>query len=216
MQSEALLAFAGLHQLLQPVLGNIDELAGPQRDALLAAFGMTEVSAPDPFLTALAALDLLSEGAAKTPVLVIAEDAQWLDRSTADVLAFVARRLEYEPIVLLAAIREGFDSPLEQAGLPALNLEPLDPEAASALLDASAPDASPDCAPAGARRSGRQPPRAGRTARQLRAARRHARDRQRGCRSRPGSRAPSPPGSTTCPPRRARRCWWPRSTTARR
>ena len=77
-------------------------------------------------------------------MLVIAEDAQWLDRSTADVLAFVARRLEYQPIVLLAAIREGFDSPLEQVGLPALNLEPLDPEAASALLDASAPDASPD------------------------------------------------------------------------
>ena len=57
VQSEALLAFAGLHQLLQPVLGNIDELAGPQRDALLAAFGMTELSAPDPFLTALAVLD---------------------------------------------------------------------------------------------------------------------------------------------------------------
>jgi DNA-binding CsgD family transcriptional regulator len=143
VQSEALLAFAGLHQLLQPVLGNIDELAGPQRDALLAAFGMTEVSAPDPFLTALAALDLLSEAAAKTPLLVIAEDAQWLDRSTADVLAFVARRLEYEPIVLLAAIREGFDSPLEQAGLAPLNLEPLDPDAAGALLDSSAPDAPP-------------------------------------------------------------------------
>jgi DNA-binding NarL/FixJ family response regulator len=142
VQSEAVLAFAGLHQLLQPVLDNVDELAGPQRDALLAAFGMTELSAPDPFLTALAALDLLSEAAARTPLLVIAEDAQWLDRSTADVLAFVARRLQYEPIVMLAAIREGFDSPLERAGLPSLQLEPLDPDCARALLDSGAPDVS--------------------------------------------------------------------------
>ena len=143
VQSEALLAFAGLHQLLQPVLGSIDRLASPQRDALLAAFGGTELSVPDPFLIALGVLEVLSEAAAKTPLLVIAEDAQWLDHSTADVLAFVARRLEYEPIVILAAIREGFDSPLERAGLPPLNLEPLDPDAAGALLDASAPDAPP-------------------------------------------------------------------------
>ena len=142
VQSEALLAFAGLHQLLQPVLGSVDGLAGPQRDALRAAFGLAELSAPDPFLIALGALDVLSEAAAKTPLLVIAEDAQWLDHSTADVLAFVARRLEYEPIVLLVAMREGFDGPLEQAGLPPLNLEPLDADAAGALLDSSAPDAS--------------------------------------------------------------------------
>jgi hypothetical protein len=81
---------------------------------------------------------VLSEAAAKAPLLVIVEDAQWLGHSTSDVLAFVARRLEYEPIVLLAAIRDGFDSSLEQAGLPPLNLEPLDPDAAGALLDLSA------------------------------------------------------------------------------
>jgi DNA-binding CsgD family transcriptional regulator len=143
VQSEALLAFAGLHQLLQPVLRSIDDLAGPQRDALLAAFGLTEVSVLDPFLTALAVLEVLSDAAAKRPVLVIAEDVQWLDHPTADVLAFVARRLEHEPIVLLAATREGFASPLEQAGLPPLNLEALDPDAAGALLDISAPDAAP-------------------------------------------------------------------------
>ena len=143
VQSEALLAFAGLHQLLQPVLRSIDELAGPQRDAVLAAFGLTEVSVPDPFLTALGVLEMLSEIAAKRPLLVIAEDVQWLDHPTADVLAFVARRLEHEPIVLLAATREGFDSPLEHAGLPPLHLEPLDPDAAGALLDSTAPDAAP-------------------------------------------------------------------------
>jgi AAA ATPase domain len=143
LRSEALLAFAGLHQLLQPVLRSISDLAGPERDALLAAFGLTEVPVLDPFLTALAVLEVLSEAAAKRPLLVIAEDVQWLDHPTADVLAFVARRLEHEPIVLLAATREGFDSPLEQAGLPPLNLEPLDADAALALLDSSAPDAPP-------------------------------------------------------------------------
>ena len=63
LETEARLAFAGLHQLLHPVLGGLDELPGPQRDALRAAFGMTDVSAPDLFLTALAALDLLADSA---------------------------------------------------------------------------------------------------------------------------------------------------------
>ncbi len=144
VQSETMLAFAGLHQLLHPLLDYIDELAGPQRDALAAAFGIIEASAPDFFLTALAVLELLADAAAKTPVLVIAEDAHWLDLSTADVLAFVARRLEYEPIVMLAAIRDGFDSPLDQAELPALHLQALDPGAARALLDSTAPGITPD------------------------------------------------------------------------
>ncbi|MGH2910433.1 MAG: helix-turn-helix transcriptional regulator [Solirubrobacteraceae bacterium] len=142
VQSEARLAFAGLHQLLQPALDDIDKLHGPQRDALLSAFGMIDATAPDLFLTALAALDLLCEASTDSPVLVIAEDAQWLDRSTADVLAFVARRLEYEPILLLAATRDGFDGPLQEAALPALALDPLDPAAARALLQRSAPEIS--------------------------------------------------------------------------
>src|SRR5579862_3437043 len=72
VQSEALLAFAGLHQLLRPVLNRLDQLAAPQRDALKAAFGMAYGHAPDLFLTALAALELLAEGAARAPVLVVA------------------------------------------------------------------------------------------------------------------------------------------------
>jgi DNA-binding NarL/FixJ family response regulator len=138
VQSEALLAFAGLHQLLRPVLSRLDRLAAPQRDAIRAAFGMADGLAADFFLTALAALNLLADSATRAPVLVIADDAHWLDRSTRDVLAFIARRLEFEPVLLITASLDGYDSPLE-AGLPALHLEALPAPAAAALLDARAP-----------------------------------------------------------------------------
>src|SRR5262249_9063818 len=108
VQSEANLPFAGLHQLLRPVLRGIGELPGPQRAAVQAAFGMTAAAAPDLFLIALATLELLSAAAAPSPLLLRVDDAQWLDRSTCDVLAFVARRLASEQIVLLIAIRDGF------------------------------------------------------------------------------------------------------------
>src|SRR5581483_7424647 len=130
--------FAGLHQLLRPVLGQLDRLATPQRDALRGAFGLSDGQAPDLFLTALAALDLLAESAARAPVLVVADDAQWLDHPTRDVLAFIARRLEFEPVVLVLAVLDGYDSPLG-AGTPSLSLDVLPAAAAEALLDARAP-----------------------------------------------------------------------------
>jgi DNA-binding CsgD family transcriptional regulator len=139
VQSEAQLPFAGLHRLLQPILGQVDGLPAPQRRALLAAFGMTDAAVPDLFLTALAALNLLAETADRTPVLAVADDAHWLDRATSDVLAFIARRLEFEPILLVAGIRDGFESPFNDAGLPSLHLEALPPREAAALLDSRAP-----------------------------------------------------------------------------
>jgi DNA-binding CsgD family transcriptional regulator len=139
VQSEAQLPFAGLHRLLQPILGRVDGLPAPQRHALLAAFGMTDAAFPDLFLTALAALNLLAETADRTPVLVVADDAHWLDRSTGDVLAFVARRLEFEPVLLVAGIRDDFESPFNDAGLPSLHLAGLPPREAAALLDSRAP-----------------------------------------------------------------------------
>jgi DNA-binding CsgD family transcriptional regulator len=138
VQSEAWLAFAGLHHLLRPVLGHLDQLAAPQRHAIQAAFGLSDGPAPDIFLTALAVLDLLAERAARAPVLVVADDVQWLDRPTRDVLAFVARRLEFEPVLLVTAVRDGDESPPESE-LPALRLEALPAPAAAALLEARAP-----------------------------------------------------------------------------
>src|SRR4051794_36100577 len=110
VQSEARLPFAGLHQLLWPVIDQLDTLAAPQRHAVLAAFGMTERDTPDLFLIALATLNVLSEVATTAPVVIVVEDAHWLDRSTIEVLAFVARRLDTEPILLLGAVRDGFES----------------------------------------------------------------------------------------------------------
>jgi Bacterial regulatory proteins, luxR family len=86
----------------------------------------------------MAALDLLAEVAGDTPLLLLAEDAHWLDQPTAEVLAFVARRLESDPIVLLAASRDGYPSPLADAGLPEHRLGALDSDAAAELLDTSA------------------------------------------------------------------------------
>lgn len=142
-QSEAHLPFAGLHQLLQPLLGQLDVLPSPQRAALEAAFGLSDTVAPDLFLIALATLDLLVEAAQPAPLLMIADDAHWLDRPTCDVLAFVARRVHLEPVVLMLAIREGIDNPFEAAGLPEFVIGPLDDASAGALLDAHAPGLSP-------------------------------------------------------------------------
>jgi DNA-binding CsgD family transcriptional regulator len=94
-------------------------------------------------MTALAALELLSEAAALTPVVLVADDAQWLDRPTADVLAFIARRVESDPVLLLAAIRDGYASPLLGAGLPGLQLEGLAAAAAGELLDGTSPGLPP-------------------------------------------------------------------------
>jgi DNA-binding CsgD family transcriptional regulator len=142
-QSEAHLPFAGLHQLLQPLLGQLDGLPSPHRAALEAAFGLSDTVAPDLFLIALATLDLLVEAAQPAPLLLIADDAHWLDRPTCDVLAFVARRVHFEPVVLVLAVREGIDNPFEAAGLPELLIGPLDDASAGALLDAHAPGLSP-------------------------------------------------------------------------
>src|SRR5258708_39638712 len=91
-QSETHLPFAGLHQLLRPILSEVADLPDPQRDALLAAFGMRAGPAPpDLFLVALAALELLTADASRAPLLVVVDDAHWLDRSSRDVLTFVAR-----------------------------------------------------------------------------------------------------------------------------
>jgi hypothetical protein len=91
----------------------------------------------------MAALDLVSEVASDAPLLLVVEDAQWLDGPTSEVLAFVARRIESDPIVLLVAIRDGYRSVLGDAGLPEHRLAGLDDATAPALLDASAPQLSP-------------------------------------------------------------------------
>ena len=139
VESEAELAFAGLHQLLYPIMRLIELLPGPQRGALAVAFGIANGPEPDVFLVALAAFQLVCDAAEGCPFLLLADDAHWLDRSTLRVLTFIARRLENEPVALLIATRTDSVTPLGTAGLPALELERLSPSAAAALLDGTAP-----------------------------------------------------------------------------
>jgi DNA-binding CsgD family transcriptional regulator len=139
IQAEARLPFAGLHQLLRPVLSLAERLAPRQRAALLSAFGMADAEPAGPFLTGLAALELISDAATSSPVLLIADDAQWLDEPSVAVLGFVARRLTAEPVALLVALRDGHASPFGEAGLPGLRLAGLAGPDAAALLDAEAP-----------------------------------------------------------------------------
>ncbi len=143
VQSEADLPFAGLHQLLRPILDRLRGLPPVQRDAVRAAFGMAPAAGAEPFLIGLAALGLLSDAAEGKPLAVLVEDAHWLDRPTADALAFVGRRVDSDPIVLLAATREGYESPLLEAGLPELHVDGLAEEPARQLLDAHFPTLAP-------------------------------------------------------------------------
>lgn len=143
VQAEARLPFAGLHQLLQPVLPLAEQLPPRQRAALLSAFGMADAEPAGLFLIGLAALEVISDAAAGSPVLLIADDAQWLDEPSCAVLGFVARRLAAEPAALLVAVRDGLASPFDNAGLPELLLAGLAEPGAGALLDARAPGLDP-------------------------------------------------------------------------
>ena len=115
VESEMELAFAGLHQLCAPFLDRIERLSDSQRGALEAAFGLRVEAAPDRFLVGLGVLRLLADVAEEQPLLCVVDDAQWLDLASAQALAFVARRLLAEPVVMLFAAREVGD---DFRGLP--------------------------------------------------------------------------------------------------
>src|SRR5579863_4081705 len=105
-ESERELAFSGLHQLLLPALRHIAELPARQAAALRGAFALSDDAfPPDPLLTGIAVLTLLSLAADDEPVLVTADDAQWVDQASLDALAFATRRLEAERVVLLVGAR---------------------------------------------------------------------------------------------------------------
>ncbi|HEV3287887.1 MAG TPA: AAA family ATPase, partial [Streptosporangiaceae bacterium] len=134
VESEMELAFAGLHQLLAPVLDRIGRLPGPQRDALWTAFGVSAGPVPDRFLVGLAVLGLVSEVAGERPLVCVVDDAQWLDRASVQALGFVSRRLAADPVGLVFAARV---AGAELAGLPELVVEGLAEGDARALLDAA-------------------------------------------------------------------------------
>src|SRR3954447_18584227 len=139
VESEMELPFAGLHQLCAPLLGHLERLPGPQRDALRVAFGLESGVAPDQFLVALAALSLLAQAAEDSPLVWVVDDAQWLDQASALTLTFVARRLLAERIALVFAVRQPSESGGALDGLPQTVVKALGDADARRLLTSAIP-----------------------------------------------------------------------------
>jgi DNA-binding CsgD family transcriptional regulator len=132
VETEMEFAFAGLHQLCAPMLDHLGRLPVPQGEALRTAFGISTGPAPDRFFLGLAVLGLLSEVAGERPLVCLVDDEQWLDRASAQVLGFVARRLAAEPVGLVVAARDPGE---ELAGLSQMTVQGLRERDARALLD---------------------------------------------------------------------------------
>src|SRR6478735_7286005 len=136
VEGEMELAFAAVQQLCSPSLHFMERLPEPQRVALEVALGLSTGPPPNTFLVGLAVLNLVSEAADEQPLLCLVDDAQWLDRASARVLAFVARRLLAERIAMVFAAREAIDT---LRGLAELRVEPLGRRDARALLESVLP-----------------------------------------------------------------------------
>jgi len=136
--SEARLPYAGLVTLLDPLLDHADALPGPQSAAIAAVFGRTTTTEVEPTFLALAALNLVREAANEGAIVVLIDDLQWLDEPSADVVRFVARRIDHDPVLVLASSREvGFERGVEEVEVPGLDLA-----AAVALVDRTGPTLS--------------------------------------------------------------------------
>jgi DNA-binding CsgD family transcriptional regulator len=138
VESEGELAFAAVHRMCSDMLeGSIDDLPAPQGAAVKVAFGLSDADqAPDPFLVGLGVLNRLSFAAVERPLVCLIDDAQWLDRVSAQTLAFAAHRLDADPVAVVFAIRE----PIEALrGLPEIHVQGLSPEDSRALLASRLP-----------------------------------------------------------------------------
>jgi DNA-binding CsgD family transcriptional regulator len=140
VEFEAGTSFSGLNQLLLPLLGALPQLPAVHRDALNVALGFGEGTPPSRLVVSNAALVLLRRAATARPVLVILDDLPWLDRASAGVLSFVARRLAGSQVALLGASRTGEVDFFDHAGLPELEVPRLDDAAAGQLLDSRFPE----------------------------------------------------------------------------
>ena len=139
VEAESELPFAGLHQLLWPILDLADELPDVQTAALRGAFGLSADRVEDRFLVSVAVLGLLTAAADAQPLLCVVDDAHWLDGASAEALVFVTRRLQADPIAVLIGARDGDARRFEAPGLPELRLAGLRGAEAAALLDNALP-----------------------------------------------------------------------------
>ncbi|MEU7766590.1 AAA family ATPase [Nocardia sp. NPDC049190] len=140
VEAEQNYAYAGLQRLLYPLRQGLDGLPARQYDALSTALGLADTSDdPSAYLVGLAALTLLSDAADDRPLLIVAEDVHWLDQASIEVLAFLARRIDTEPITLITTLRDDITAPFADTGLSLMRLERLSDDHAAALLDLTAP-----------------------------------------------------------------------------
>jgi DNA-binding CsgD family transcriptional regulator len=137
IESEFGLSFAALHHLLLPLLDRVDDLPGPQRDALASAFGRREGAQPTAFLIGLAVLTLFANIGAREPVVCLIDDADFLDDASAEVLAFAARRLNADPVLMLFAMAGDGPAAWRFGAFPTLDIDGLSSEAARQLLDSA-------------------------------------------------------------------------------
>ena len=134
VESEMELAYASLQQLCSPLIDRLPGLPEPQRQALETVFGLSSGAAPDRFLVGLAVLSLLSEVAEERALLCVLDDGQWLDQASVLTLAFVARRLQADPVGIVFSVREPSE---ELRKLPQLEIKGLGDGDSDALLDSA-------------------------------------------------------------------------------
>lgn len=132
--TESELAFSALADVLGPVLRFRGDLPEQQALALASALAIGPALETGRFTIYAATLSLLAAAAEDTPVLVVVDEAQWLDASSTEALLFATRRLDADRVAFLFAVRDGRSTLFDQAGLPELRLAPLNHEAADALL----------------------------------------------------------------------------------
>jgi len=142
VESEGELPFAGLHLLLRPALDRLGALPEPQREALSAAFGLATGRGGDQFMIGAGVLTLLADLAEDAPLLCLIDDAQWLDRASAEALLFAARRLDRDGVVMIFAVRDYADA-LASTGIAEIRLPGLDADSAALLLDDQGASLSP-------------------------------------------------------------------------
>ncbi len=140
VESEAQVPFGGLLELLRPVLGALERLPEPQASALRGALALGPARPTDRFAIGAATLSLLAAEAEHAPLLVVLDDAHWLDDSSLAAVLFAARRLLVDPIAVLLAMRSGEAPTIEAAGLPRLELAGVEPGAAATIVARHAPD----------------------------------------------------------------------------
>ncbi len=141
IESEAEVPFASLLELLRPALGALDSIPEPQAEALAAALALRQGGAQDRFAIGAATLSLLAAYAEEAPLLLLVDDAHWLDGSSAEALLFAFRRLVADPIAVLIGVRDQEPSLIDGSDLPLILLEGLDRATAAELTGSSAPDA---------------------------------------------------------------------------